>query len=109
MIQIEDVAAVPNLDAILAVRGVDVALIGPGDLSKSMGLAGRSDDPRVRQVIHQIAAKILASHITLGMITADAAGARQEIARGARSVIVSLPRLIVGAGRGFVEGARLQG
>ncbi len=109
VVQIEDIAAVPNLDAILAVRGIDVAMIGPGDLSKSMGLAGRSDDPRVRQVIDQIAAKILASGITLGMITADAAGARQVIARGARFVIVSLPRLIVGAGRGFVEGARIQG
>jgi hypothetical protein len=51
VIQIEDIGAVPNLDAILAVRGIDVALIGPGDLSKSMGLAGRADDPRVRRLV----------------------------------------------------------
>jgi 4-hydroxy-2-oxoheptanedioate aldolase len=106
IIQIEDISAVPNLDAILAVRGIDVALIGPGDLSKSMGLAGKSDDPRVLQVIEQIARKILASGVTLGMITGDGAGARREIARGARFVIVYLPRLFVAAGREFVKQAK---
>ncbi len=106
MIQIEDIAAVPNLDAILAVRGIDVALIGPGDLSKSMGLAGRSDDPRVRKVIDRIARQILAARVALGMIAGDAAGARQEIDRGARFVIVGLPRLMVGAGKEFVQGAQ---
>lgn len=34
---IESVEAITNLDAILAVEGIDVFFVGPGDLSQSMG------------------------------------------------------------------------
>jgi 2-keto-3-deoxy-L-rhamnonate aldolase RhmA len=34
---VESVEAVDNLDAILAVEGIDVFFVGPGDLSQSMG------------------------------------------------------------------------
>ncbi|HSW04000.1 HpcH/HpaI aldolase family protein [Aquabacterium sp.] len=34
---VESVEAVANLDAILAVEGIDVFFVGPGDLSQSMG------------------------------------------------------------------------
>jgi 4-hydroxy-2-oxoheptanedioate aldolase len=34
---VESVEAVKNLDAILAVEGIDVFFVGPGDLSQSMG------------------------------------------------------------------------
>jgi 2-keto-3-deoxy-L-rhamnonate aldolase RhmA len=34
---VESVEAVSNLDAILAVEGIDVFFVGPGDLSQSMG------------------------------------------------------------------------
>jgi 4-hydroxy-2-oxoheptanedioate aldolase len=34
---VESVEAVKNLDAILAVDGIDVFFVGPGDLSQSMG------------------------------------------------------------------------
>eukprot|EP00595_Chromulina_sp_UTEXLB2642_P000457 CAMPEP_0196762658 /NCGR_PEP_ID=MMETSP1095-20130614/2481_1 /TAXON_ID=96789 ORGANISM="Chromulina nebulosa, Strain UTEXLB2642" /NCGR_SAMPLE_ID=MMETSP1095 /ASSEMBLY_ACC=CAM_ASM_000446 /LENGTH=260 /DNA_ID=CAMNT_0042114121 /DNA_START=28 /DNA_END=810 /DNA_ORIENTATION=+ len=39
-IQIETKEAVENLDEILAVPGIDIALIGPGDLNSSLGLLG---------------------------------------------------------------------
>lgn len=106
VIQIEDIAAVRNLDAILAVPGIDVIMIGPSDLSKSMGLAGRADDPSVREVIDQISRKTLGAGISLGMIAGDGAGARKEIERGARFVICGLTRIIMPAGRAFVQDAR---
>ena len=39
IVQIERKAAIENIDDILAVPGVDVALVGPEDLSVSLGLA----------------------------------------------------------------------
>jgi 2-dehydro-3-deoxyglucarate aldolase len=42
---IEHTRAVENLEAILAVKGLDAILIGPYDLSASMGLTGKFDDP----------------------------------------------------------------
>jgi 2-keto-3-deoxy-L-rhamnonate aldolase RhmA len=106
VIQIEDIQAVHNLDAILAVPGIDVVMIGPSDLSKSMGLAGRADDPRVGAVIDEISEKTLAARLTLGMIASNASIAREEIARGARFVICGLTRIIIGAGREFVQGVK---
>lgn len=106
VIQIEDIQAVSNLNAILGTPGIDVVMIGPSDLSKSMGLAGRADDPRVRDVIDEISKKTLAAKLTLGMIASDGAGARREIERGARFVICGLTRIMVGAGRAFVQAAK---
>jgi len=39
-IQIEDKAAVDNINGILKIEGVDVFFIGPSDLSQSMGYPG---------------------------------------------------------------------
>ena len=49
--QIEHVDAVNCLDEILAVPGIDATLIGPYDLSASMGKPGRYDDPDVHEVL----------------------------------------------------------
>lgn len=47
ILQIEHIDAVRNIESILAVEGVDVLIIGPCDLSASMGLIGKSGDARV--------------------------------------------------------------
>jgi 2-keto-3-deoxy-L-rhamnonate aldolase RhmA len=43
---VEDAEAVRNIDAILAVPGVDAILIGASDLCADLGLPGRFTDPR---------------------------------------------------------------
>lgn len=47
VVMLEHVDAVRQADAILATPGIDAALIGPYDLSASMGLAGKLDHPEV--------------------------------------------------------------
>ena len=44
---LEHVDAVENVDAILAVPGIDATFIGPYDLSASMGLPGQISHPDV--------------------------------------------------------------
>jgi 2-dehydro-3-deoxyglucarate aldolase len=44
-VQIEHIRAVENIDAILAVDGVDAAFIGPYDLTASMGITAEFDHP----------------------------------------------------------------
>ncbi|MDH7600587.1 MAG: aldolase/citrate lyase family protein [Armatimonadota bacterium] len=51
MIQIETREAVANVVELCSVPGVDAVLIGPGDLSASFGVPGRTDDPRVLAAI----------------------------------------------------------
>ncbi len=45
MVQIESPTAVENINNLLDVEGIDAALIGPNDLSQSMGIMGQTDDP----------------------------------------------------------------
>ena len=48
MITIEHVEAVERIDEIMATPGIDLAVIGPGDLATSINKRGLPDDPEVR-------------------------------------------------------------
>jgi 2-keto-3-deoxy-L-rhamnonate aldolase RhmA len=51
---IEEIAAVENIDAIAETPGIDVLFIGTSDLSFSLGLRGRQDEPELQQAIDKI-------------------------------------------------------
>lgn len=51
LVQIETRQGVENLDAILAVEGVDGVFIGPADLSADMGFMGNPAHPEVQATI----------------------------------------------------------
>jgi len=53
-VQIEHVAALEDLDAILTVEGVNSIVVGPYDLSGSMGLLGELSHPKVARAIESI-------------------------------------------------------
>jgi 4-hydroxy-2-oxoheptanedioate aldolase len=55
---LEDAAVLDNLDAILAVPGIDLYSIGPNDFSQSLGHPGEPDHPEVVKAMHEIAARI---------------------------------------------------
>ena len=69
--QIEHIDAVRNLDEILKVEGVDSFCIGPCDLSGSMGILNRMDDPELNKVIDEVAARIKKSGKWLGTAAGD--------------------------------------
>jgi 2-dehydro-3-deoxyglucarate aldolase len=53
VVQIEHIDAINNLDAILSTEGVDAAIIGPYDLSSSMGITGQFDHPDMVSAIQK--------------------------------------------------------
>ena len=63
---IEDVEAVRNIDAILAVEGVDSFIIGPVDLSISLGVPMQYDHPTFRDAVQTVVKAGLASGKPLG-------------------------------------------
>lgn len=69
IIQIEHYEAVNNLDEILSVEGVDYAVIGPMDLSASVGKVGQLEDPEVRGLLDTIFAKCKAHNVKIGVST----------------------------------------
>ena len=52
--QIEHVRAVKEIDAILTVPGLDAIMVGPYDLSASMGLTGQFDHPEFAAALTRI-------------------------------------------------------
>jgi 2-dehydro-3-deoxyglucarate aldolase/4-hydroxy-2-oxoheptanedioate aldolase len=67
--QIESAEAVENIDAILAVDGVDAVFIGPKDLSQSLGVMGIVAHPKLMDAIKKVgqAAKRHGKHAGIAM------------------------------------------
>ena len=101
-VQIEHGAAVANIDEILAVDGIDVAFIGPSDLSQSMGHPGNPTAPEVAAAIAATLAKIRASNTAPGM-PATHETLTSVRASGCRYIYTHLPKVIGMGARGFIQ------
>jgi 4-hydroxy-2-oxoheptanedioate aldolase len=77
LVMVESPAAVAELDATLAVDGVDGLYVGPGDLSFSLGCQPDPDDPVLDQALRRIWAASAAAGKPVGVHTADGAVARR--------------------------------
>lgn len=51
---IEDVAAVEIIDELAAIEGIDLFAVGPSDLSRSLGVSGQPDHPRLVAAIERV-------------------------------------------------------
>ena len=67
VVQIEGREGLHNLDAIMAVDGVDVLFIGPFDLSTSLGISGQLDHPQLLAAVGDIVTRARARGIALGI------------------------------------------
>jgi 4-hydroxy-2-oxoheptanedioate aldolase len=81
IVMVEAATAFDDLDAVLAVPGVDGVYVGPGDLSLSMGLAGDEHREELRGVLSSIVARAGAAHVPVGVHAfngTDAAGYAED-------------------------------
>jgi 4-hydroxy-2-oxoheptanedioate aldolase len=82
MITIEHVDAVNRIDEIMATPGIDVAVIGPGDLATSINKRGQIDDPEVQALMKRAEEGILRSGVPIGGVARTAEQANEMIDRG---------------------------
>jgi 2-keto-3-deoxy-L-rhamnonate aldolase RhmA len=70
--------AVENIDAIAAVEGVDLLAVGPSDLSRSLGVSGHPDHPRLVAAIDRVREAVRKSNtgVRLALPLAHAAFSR---------------------------------
>ena len=66
VLQIEHIEAVRNIDSILGVPGIDAILVGPYDLSASMGKSRQWYDPEVAGTYDYVARKVKEAGLLLG-------------------------------------------
>lgn len=71
IVQIEHIDAVGQLDQILQVPGLDGILIGPADLSGSMGLLPETGHPAVVEIIDSVLDKARRSEVFVGIATSN--------------------------------------
>ncbi len=89
VIHIEGQGGVDDLDQILALDGIDVAFLGPYDLSQAFGVPGKVDDPRIEQTILN-AVRQSAGRVAIGTYVDRPETARRWIDAGVRYVTVGL-------------------
>lgn len=71
ILQIEHIDGVNNIEAIAKVPGIDALVVGPYDLSGSLGKIGQVDDPEVVEAIKQVRQTCENQNIPAGIFTAD--------------------------------------
>ena len=86
---LETPEGISNADAIAAVAGIDMLLIGSNDLCTAMGIPGELKSPKLRAA-YETAAKACKArnkHLGIGGIRADVAHVTELVKLGARFVI----------------------
>jgi 2-dehydro-3-deoxyglucarate aldolase len=89
---IEHHHAIERLDSILAVEGLDAVLVGPYDLSASMGITAQFEHPQFVDALRRFREGASARGVACGVHVVDAQPAmlRQRIAEGYRFIAYSI-------------------
>jgi 2-keto-3-deoxy-L-rhamnonate aldolase RhmA len=97
MVQIEHYKGVENLESILAVPGVDAVLVGPLDLSASMGKPGHFDDPNIRSTIEYVRQTCSEAAMPVGIFCGTAERARMALEQGYNFVVAGVDAMLLQA------------
>jgi len=105
--QIETREAVENVDRILSLKDVDVAFVGPSDLTMSLGLLDDRSNPKVIDAMKKVIASCETHHKTAGVLAASPEEAKRDVSLGFRFIgLGSDTRFISGGAKPFIEAAR---
>jgi 2-dehydro-3-deoxyglucarate aldolase/4-hydroxy-2-oxoheptanedioate aldolase len=99
IVQIETQSAADNVEDIVSIPGVDVALVGPSDLSIGMGKPGQMDTPEFNAVLEKVIAVCQRHHVFAGIHINDVNLAIRWARQGMRMISSSSETsLLVSAG-----------
>ena len=87
VIQLEDPNAIEQAEAIAAVEGVDVIMLGPADFSVLSGIPGQFDHPSIEKSLNKIAQPAANTGKHWASTAADANSAKGLLQRGAGMIL----------------------
>jgi 2-keto-3-deoxy-L-rhamnonate aldolase RhmA len=106
-VQAESAEAVKNIESIVKVQGLDAVLVGPYDLSASMGLPGQVGHPDVRAAIQHVAEVCKQAGMPIGIFGMTAEAVRPYIERGFKFIVAGADTVLLGnAARQLLEQLR---
>ena len=89
IIQIESQRAIDHIDELVSVKGVDVALIGPNDLSISLGVPGELSHPKMVAQIERMVAGCERNGVAAGIHIRDMDALKMWKDKGMRCLMFS--------------------
>jgi 4-hydroxy-2-oxoheptanedioate aldolase len=105
IIQFEDEKLLDNFSALCAVDGLDACMIGPRDLSLTMGFPDGPNHPEVQTVIDKAIGVMKEAGIIAGITAGTRADAERQIERGARMILVGAQSLVLAGSTSFLPKA----
>ena len=86
VVQFETVTAMERADELLSLPGFDIAMVGPADLSISLGVPGQFDNPLLISTVEKLIEKCNRHGVVPGIQTRGVAMAKMWAERGMRFV-----------------------
>ena len=93
VVQAESAAAVQNIDAIVAVPGIEWVLIGPYDLTRSLGIPEQFDAPVFDAAVRTIEKACERAGMPVGIFGMTPERVAPYTARGHRWVVIGIDRV----------------
>ncbi|MBM9577308.1 2,4-dihydroxyhept-2-ene-1,7-dioic acid aldolase [Leptospira sp. 201903070] len=103
VIQIENIKAMKEIDSILSVKGIDAVMLGPYDLSGSMGLTGQFDHSDFLKAVQDFQNAAEKKGVPLGthVIPADYQKVLDEIRNGKKFIVYSTDAIMLNTQAGL--------
>jgi len=104
VIQFEDDKLLDVFPSLCAVKGLDACVVGPRDLSLTMGFPDGPNHPEVQSVIDKAIGVMNKAGIIAGITAGTRADAEKQIQRGARMILAGTQSLVLAGSRSFLPG-----
>ena len=98
IVQIEHIEGVNNLEAILRTKGVDGFIIGPYDLSASLGIPGEFEHPDFKKALGTVHRVSKQTNALMGIhvVKPDVSEGKERISEGYRFIAYGIDTLFLG-------------
>ena len=95
VVQSETIRAVEARDELLSLKGLDVVMIGPADLSIALGIPGQFDNPKMIDTVNKVIESCNRHGVVPGIQTRSVAMAKAWADRGMRFVGVAAEHVLL--------------
>lgn len=95
IVQAEHMDSVNHVQEIVSVTGIDAVLVGPYDLSASMGRIGKVTDAEVQAAIARVKVACASAHMPIGIFAATAKAVKPFMREGYNLIAVGIDTLFL--------------